>query len=177
MPPSSRRRSSVRSWAGAPLGDFPRVRSVLRDGFVEEVPAPTDDPAYVWRDAGDGTNLMLRATGQGLAEIGDMAHAPAITGNERQLPTTTLLSDRTTGPTTPPVMPGMSPLGPIPDRPPDPLGRRRHRQVGGAQRHQRIQDRVHDGRCRGDRAPSAGPFRAQWICRTGHRTEIDADRR
>ena len=60
------------------------VRSLLNNGFVEEVPAPTDDPAYVWREIADGTKLALRATGLGLTAIGDAAHAPVITGNEDQ---------------------------------------------------------------------------------------------
>ena len=60
------------------------VRSLLNNGLVDEVPASTDDPAYVWRDGGDGTNLMLRATGQGSTAIGEAAHAPVITGGEDQ---------------------------------------------------------------------------------------------
>ena len=52
------------------------VRSLLNNGLVEEVPAPTDDPAYIWREA-DGATLMLRATDQGLAAIGEAASAPA----------------------------------------------------------------------------------------------------
>ena len=60
------------------------VRSLLNNGFVEEVPASVDDLAYVWREAADGTKLALRATGLGLTAIGDAAHAPVITGNEDQ---------------------------------------------------------------------------------------------
>ena len=53
------------------------VRSLLNNRLVEEVPAPTDDPACVWREAGDGTALALRATSQGLAAIGETADARA----------------------------------------------------------------------------------------------------
>ena len=53
------------------------VRSLLNNGLVEEVPAPTDDPACIWREAEDGTKLALRATDQGLAAIEETADAPA----------------------------------------------------------------------------------------------------
>jgi len=46
------------------------VRSLLNNGFVEEIQAPIDDPAYTWRTTDDGTVLMLRATGSGFAAIG-----------------------------------------------------------------------------------------------------------
>jgi|GEM_PF-616949 len=44
--------------------------------LVEEVTALIDDSAYLWREA-DGATLMLRATDQGLAAIGETASAPA----------------------------------------------------------------------------------------------------
>ena len=47
------------------------VRSLLNNGLVTEVTAPMDDPAYLWRQAEDGTMLMLRATDQGFAAIGE----------------------------------------------------------------------------------------------------------
>jgi hypothetical protein len=43
------------------------VRSLLNNGFVEEVPAPIEDTAYTWRTTDDGSALMLRATDAGLA--------------------------------------------------------------------------------------------------------------
>jgi len=46
------------------------VRSLLNNGFVEEVPAPIDDGAYAWRAGDDGTALMLRATDAGLVAVG-----------------------------------------------------------------------------------------------------------
>ena len=38
------------------------VRSLLNNGLVEEVPAPTDDPACVWREAGCGRVSPSSAT-------------------------------------------------------------------------------------------------------------------
>lgn len=52
------------------------VRSLLNNGLVEEVSAPIDDLAYIWRET-DGTDLMLRATDQGLATICETAPAEA----------------------------------------------------------------------------------------------------
>jgi hypothetical protein len=49
------------------------VRSLLNNGFVEEVPAPIEDAAYTWRTTDDGSTLMLRATDAGLAAIGATA--------------------------------------------------------------------------------------------------------
>ncbi len=49
------------------------VRSLLNNGFVEEVPAPIEDTAYTWRTTDDGSTLMLRATDAGLAAIGATA--------------------------------------------------------------------------------------------------------
>ena len=49
------------------------VRSLLNNGLVAEVTAPSDEPVYVWRQAEDGTMLMLRATDQGFAAIGETA--------------------------------------------------------------------------------------------------------
>ena len=49
------------------------VRSLLNNGFVEEVPAPIEDSAYTWRTTDDGSALMLRATDAGLAAIGATA--------------------------------------------------------------------------------------------------------
>ncbi len=47
------------------------VRSLLTNGLVEEIPAMIDDSAPVWREAEDGTKLMLRATDLGLSTIGE----------------------------------------------------------------------------------------------------------
>jgi len=49
------------------------VRSLLNNGFVEEVPAPIEDAAYTWRTTDDGSTLMLHATDAGLAAIGETA--------------------------------------------------------------------------------------------------------
>ncbi len=49
------------------------VRSLLNNGFVEEVPAPIEDAAYTWRTTDDCSTLMLRATDAGLAAIGATA--------------------------------------------------------------------------------------------------------
>jgi len=46
------------------------VRSLLNRGFVEELPAPITDGAYIWRTGEDGVVLMLRATPMALAAIG-----------------------------------------------------------------------------------------------------------
>ncbi len=46
------------------------VRSLLSNGFVEEVPALTEDAVYIWRTADDGSLSMLRATDAGLAAAG-----------------------------------------------------------------------------------------------------------
>ena len=51
------------------------VRSLLNNGLVTEVTASKDEPAYLWRQAEDGTMLMLRATDQGFAAIGETAAA------------------------------------------------------------------------------------------------------
>jgi hypothetical protein len=45
------------------------IRSLLKGGLVEEVPAPIEDTAYAWRTNEDGAALMLRATALGLARI------------------------------------------------------------------------------------------------------------
>ncbi len=52
------------------------VRSLLNNGFAEEVPAPIEDAAYTWRTTDDGSTLMLRATDAGLAAAGA---TPALT--------------------------------------------------------------------------------------------------
>jgi len=53
------------------------VRSLLNNGFVEEVPAPIEDAAYTWRTTDEGTVVMLRATDAGLAAAGaSLAPAP-----------------------------------------------------------------------------------------------------
>ncbi len=49
------------------------VRSLLNNGFVEEVPAPIEDAEYHWRTDDDGVALMLRATDKGLEAIGAAA--------------------------------------------------------------------------------------------------------
>ncbi len=49
------------------------VRSLLNNGFVEEVPASIEDAAYTWRTTDDSSTLMLRATDAGLAAIGATA--------------------------------------------------------------------------------------------------------
>ncbi len=46
------------------------VRSLLNNGFAEEIPAPTEDAAYRWRTADDGAELLLRVTDAGLAAAG-----------------------------------------------------------------------------------------------------------
>ena len=46
------------------------VRSLLNNGFVEEVPAPIEDATYTWRTTDDGLALMLRATDAGLVAAG-----------------------------------------------------------------------------------------------------------
>jgi len=46
------------------------VRSLLNRGLVEELPAPITDGAYAWRTGEGGVVLMLRATPEGLAAIG-----------------------------------------------------------------------------------------------------------
>src|SRR3954451_11170685 len=45
------------------------VRSLLNAGLAEEIPAAVEDAGYVWREADDGADLMLRATTFGLACI------------------------------------------------------------------------------------------------------------
>jgi hypothetical protein len=45
------------------------IRSLLKGGLVEEVPASIEDAAYAWRSNEDGAALMLRATALGLARI------------------------------------------------------------------------------------------------------------
>ena len=45
------------------------VRSLVNNGFAEEIPAPTEDAAYRWRTTDDGA-LSLRATDAGLAAAG-----------------------------------------------------------------------------------------------------------
>src|ERR1700722_19787789 len=47
------------------------IRSLLNAGLAEEVPAPIDDAAYVWRTGDDGGVLMLRATELGLAGVAE----------------------------------------------------------------------------------------------------------
>jgi hypothetical protein len=47
------------------------VRSLLNAGLAEEIPAPIDDAGYVWRQGDGGSDLMLRATGRGLACLRD----------------------------------------------------------------------------------------------------------
>lgn len=46
------------------------VRSLLNYDLVEEVPASSNDPVYVWRQIEDGSALALRATSVGLAAVG-----------------------------------------------------------------------------------------------------------
>ena len=57
------------------------VRSLLRAGFAEEVPAAISNPGYAWRTGEDGDVLVLRATALGIARAleGDAdvaAHRP-----------------------------------------------------------------------------------------------------
>ncbi len=47
------------------------VRSLLNNGLVEEVTAPSGESAYLWRQTEDGTMLMLRATDRGFGAIGE----------------------------------------------------------------------------------------------------------
>ena len=49
------------------------IRSLLKGGLVEEVPAPIEDTAYTWRTNEDGATLMLQATALGLARIAEAA--------------------------------------------------------------------------------------------------------
>ena len=51
------------------------VRSLLNNGLVAEMTAPSDESAYLWRQTEDGTMLMLRATDRGFAAIGETAPA------------------------------------------------------------------------------------------------------
>jgi hypothetical protein len=53
------------------------VRSLLTHGLVEEVPASSNDPVYVWRQTEDGSALVLRATPVGLAAVGAGVDPPA----------------------------------------------------------------------------------------------------
>ncbi|MGE4043573.1 MAG: DUF3489 domain-containing protein [Acetobacteraceae bacterium] len=46
------------------------VRSLINNGFVEEIPAPIEDAAYTWRTNDGGETLMLRATDGGLTAAG-----------------------------------------------------------------------------------------------------------
>jgi hypothetical protein len=52
------------------------VRSLLNNGLVEEVPAPVDEAAYIWREGDDGVALMLHATAAGMAAIGVAPQEP-----------------------------------------------------------------------------------------------------
>jgi len=53
------------------------VRSLLNNGFAEEVPAPIEDAAYTWRNDDAGATLMLRATDAGLeAACASLTPAP-----------------------------------------------------------------------------------------------------
>jgi biotin operon repressor len=47
------------------------IRSLLKAGLAEEVPAPIDDAAYAWRTGENGGVLMLRATELGLAGVAE----------------------------------------------------------------------------------------------------------
>ena len=49
------------------------IRSMLNAGLVEEVPAPIDDAAYLWRTGEDGRVLKLRATALGLGRVAEGA--------------------------------------------------------------------------------------------------------
>jgi hypothetical protein len=53
-------------------------------------------------------------------------------------------------------------------RSPHPLGRRRHRHIGDAERGQRVEDRVHHGWRRSDRTPFADALDAGRVGRAGH---------
>ena len=53
------------------------VRSLLNHGLVEEVPASSNDPVYVWRQTEDGSALVLRAAPVGLAAVGAPVDPPA----------------------------------------------------------------------------------------------------
>ncbi len=46
------------------------VRSLLNNGFAEEIPAPIEDAAFTWRTSDDAATLMLRATAAGLTTAG-----------------------------------------------------------------------------------------------------------
>jgi len=51
------------------------IRSMLNAGLVEELPAATIDPAYVWRTGQDGEAFALRATALGLGRVAEGAGA------------------------------------------------------------------------------------------------------
>src|SRR5947209_19881831 len=53
------------------------VRSLLNHGLVEEVPASSDEPVFVWRQTEDGSALVLWATPLGLAAVCARVDLPA----------------------------------------------------------------------------------------------------
>jgi hypothetical protein len=54
------------------------VRSLLKAGFAEEVPAPVSDPGYAWRTGEDGDVLVLRATVLGITRTSERGADVAI---------------------------------------------------------------------------------------------------
>jgi DNA invertase Pin-like site-specific DNA recombinase len=65
------------------------VRSMVNRGLIEEVPSPTDDPAYAWRTGEDGTALALCATTAGVGAIGEAAPGqvdPNTSGTDEEAP-------------------------------------------------------------------------------------------
>ena len=69
------------------------VRSLRTNSLIEEIPAPVDDPAYIWRETEDGMPLMLRATHAGLAAVseavdGDASETPDTESQPDQVPPT-----------------------------------------------------------------------------------------
>jgi hypothetical protein len=57
------------------------IRSLLKAGLLEEVPAPDGEPQFTWRHAADGNGLALRVTVAGCTAVGaeyptDTAGAP-----------------------------------------------------------------------------------------------------
>ena len=54
------------------------ARSLLAAGLAEQIRAPVEDTGYVWRQGGDGSNLVLRTTASGLARISDAEGNPSL---------------------------------------------------------------------------------------------------
>jgi len=57
------------------------IRAMLSTGLVEELPAATIDPAYIWRTGQHGEVLALRATALGLTRVAEGASAAIASGS------------------------------------------------------------------------------------------------